>query len=367
MDKNKITQSSTRENNLRDLRRKARIRTIKGEKAIENKKKFIELRLTEKRKSLEDKFRKFEYRVRKDEFMQVKQTWWRSIIILSFATIAFKKARGYHVIYMQIYKQRSSFMFGVIKIIVKVLARFRRTLRDFRTKRSIGMLAPFRKYVRRWVVKRRASFTNTIVDTFEQMEYGSLLFRVIAAWRLNVTFNQVLKIQRTIRRFLSVQRARKLVLLKFWDRESEVLYASFNMNTSSRRRSSVMVPKNSTLHNQVFLSDAFKTKYIVSYISFKFKELILNYFEYDHVCKDIFIKFQKNYRYLRISALNEGKNPDIKPEYPPKPRLNLYKDKAKFHKIIQEAFMRKIAEGRRMSLLTNDRELITSKNALSFL
>lgn len=80
-------------------------------------------------------------------------------------------------------------MFGVTKIIVKVLVRFRRTLRNFRTKRAIRMLAPFRKYVRRWVSKRRAKFTDAIVDTFEQLELGSLLFRVIAAWRLNVTFN----------------------------------------------------------------------------------------------------------------------------------------------------------------------------------
>lgn len=85
---------------MNDLRRKARIRTIKCEKAIENKKRFTERRITEKRKSLEDKFRKYEYRVRRDEFMTVKQTWWKTIMIFSLATIAFYKARGYHVLYI---------------------------------------------------------------------------------------------------------------------------------------------------------------------------------------------------------------------------------------------------------------------------
>lgn len=140
-----------------------------------------------------------------------------------------------------------------------------------------------------------------------------------------------------------------------------------NSSTPGKRRSSMILPKKSSINKEVFLPDAYKEKYIISYIRFKFKELILSYFEYDHLCKEILIKFQKNYRYLRINALTEGKNADIKPEYPPKPRLNLYKDKAKFHKVIQEAVMRKIAEGRRMSLLLNDKELIMSKNALSFL
>ena len=367
MDKNKATQISTREKHLHDLRRKARIRSVKGEKALENKKRYVERRYTEKRKSLEDKFRKFEYRVRKDEFMQVKQTWWRTFMVMSFAAIAYHKTRSYRVIYIQKYKQRSNLIFGVIKVLVNVLVKFRRTLRNFRTKRAIGMLAPFRKYVRRWVANRRAKFATVIVDACEQMELGSLLFRVIAGWRLNVTFIQVLKIQRCIRRFLAVQKARKLVLNKFWDKESKFLYALVNLNNPGQRRSSLTVPKKLTLNDEASLPDAFKEKYIISYIRFKFKELILNYFEYDHVCKAILAKFQKNYRYLRINAIMERKNTDIKPEYPPKPRMNLYRDKAKFHQVIQEAFMRKISGSRRMSLCPNDKLLLSSKNALSFL
>lgn len=153
--------------------------------------------------------------------------------------------------------------------------------------------------------------------------------------------------------------------MRLWDRESELL--NVNFNPQPKRRSSMILYKKQMLDSELFLPDVYKAKFIQSYIRFKFKELILRYFEYDHVCKMIRVKFQKNYRYLRITAIAEGRDPNIKPEYIAKPKLNLYRDKLSLHKIIKEAYMRKIAEGRRMSLLSHDKHLVVEKNTLSFL
>lgn len=256
-------------------------------------------------------------------------------------------------------------MLGAIKVTIKALVIFRKSLKNIRTKIAIRMLAPFRKHVQTWVKNRREQFREVLISKCEQLEMGNLLFRAIAAWKLHVISMQVMKIQRNIRKFLAVQKARKLVLMRLWDLESELLYV--NLYPQPRRRSSMILNKKQMLNQEVFLPDIYKERYIQSYIRFKFKELVLKYFEYDHVCKEVRVKFQKNYRYLRISALAEGRDADIKPEYPAKPSLSLYRDKMSLHKIIKEAFMRKISESRRMSLLGHDKHVVVGKNTLSFL
>lgn len=193
IDKNKTTQSFTKESNLTNLKRKARVRTAKAEKAIETKRKYFQSKMLTKRENLEDKFRKYEWRIKREEFMQVKQTWWKTIMIHGISTISLNKIRRYNVISIQNYKQRLSIMLGVIKVTIKALVIFKKSLMKIRTKIAIRMLAPFRKYVQSWVRNKRAKFREVLADKFEHLEMGYLLFKVIATWKFNVIIDIGLK------------------------------------------------------------------------------------------------------------------------------------------------------------------------------
>lgn len=162
---------------------------------------------------LSEKFRKFEWRMTKEEVFAVQISWASYIVSVGMITVL---SLAGHV--RRARRIRSGRILRKFTLMTRYLARFLVLLRVVRkkivTKRIMNLSVPFEKYAENDILMKK----KMIQGIFDRSRDMPVIIHLMAKWKKNIVM-----IQRNIRNMKKIDKARRQVLGMLWERTLETI------------------------------------------------------------------------------------------------------------------------------------------------
>ena len=160
---------------------------------------------------LQDKQQRFDFRMRKTEIAEVSMNWFTAYTFVALAKLA-----KYHLDLKVAIRVRSAHFLKVLRatsICVTRILTLKRRLRVRRSLRIISLVLPF---LGKCLRVRRRGMLGRVVHSVEHALTESTLKNLLARWVEAVPSTQVVRIQRSVRRYLSDLRHANFQIVLKW-------------------------------------------------------------------------------------------------------------------------------------------------------
>ena len=261
-----------------------------------------------RQQALEEKFRRYEWRVRIEEVREVQKSWVQVMTYgcwLQTMWVQFRERKDLH--------QRSDRVLKSLALLSKCIGVIMCKLKRLRLQHSYTTIQRYTPFIKRWLRKAESQHRLTITNSIEYCLTQELMTQLMVRW-----LGKLRVVQRTIRSFLKTRR-----LFYIQGKMSWALTEVSMLKTSAKSRTFAT----EYFEGRASIPDKIKEYYIRLCVQ---KKLIRFFYEmrnYKKLCAEIKTEY---------AAQHAGEIPDSD-AFPPVPSLCLTLSKEEFKELIMEA------------------------------
>jgi hypothetical protein len=275
---------------------------------------------------LNEKFRRYEWRLRTEEISDCKRRWCALLFYISSLHYWNRKRTwrsGLH--------QRSQGILKFLLLMALSVGKITHKLRQRRYKKALVKLRRLTPMMSRWISRHKSKMRESIAETVERSLSMAVFYQIIASWK-----RRIVLIQRCVKNWLERRRSHKQFLLSRW-----------TFLESQLKRTGEVAP------------DAVKMHFLNNYLKSRLQVHLIDLENWRARCETV----QEAYQKLRYDSLDDPPPP---PKLPRKPHFSLTltledaaglvaaAEKKKYH------WQRMLKEGRRQ----RKESFLESENAL---
>ncbi|CAG9320349.1 unnamed protein product [Blepharisma stoltei] len=286
-------------------------RKTRGDIAKQTKYCILQSIKTERKDRLDEKFKKFELRMRKNEVFQVRLSWISVISLFGSATIMRYKLKKKIIL-----RRRVMSSLKWLRQISKCVGKFvilGKKIRRLRANRILRIYMLI--HVKRWLKNRRQRNLNTIINVFESSITSSVMLKTMFKWQ-----QKLYTIQRGLKKFILIKRTLYDIWVERWNEaENEIFEKS-----SARKTKKKKTHKKSKKAGTTSIPEEIKQIYIRNYIRKQVKKYNEEYQTYVAEVKALNLHIETQLK--KVSAWDDSElNFPDRPQ-PPNISLELTKE-----------------------------------------
>ncbi|CAG9309987.1 unnamed protein product [Blepharisma stoltei] len=281
------------------LQKKAKEKNIQECLTKQTKNNIVECIHEHRERQLEEKFRKYEQRIHRKEFIALQKNWSFLIINLGVLSILKVQLRKRRIVKRKIalYIKR---LWGFSRALGKFLQSLKR-VRKSKTHDKLRII--FTPFLRRWVEKKRYEKGSVILDLIDRVLTARSLPISARKWKLKMNF-----LKRTMKSLAKIYLSRVRVLKKQWDK----------IDMDDRNKSFITESKDNVI------PEIIKTIYVKQYLKKKLKAYARAMIKHKQLCKEMEIELAMQRNFKEIEQALTGKKVDMSDVMPKRPVFLLY-------------------------------------------
>ncbi|CAG9315763.1 unnamed protein product [Blepharisma stoltei] len=313
--RNKDLSQFSPENKIVALQSKARVNEIRLQIQKRTKELLLENEKSEREQNYLTKLTKLDWRMKKPEMTKIAGSW----IILAgiFSVLSILRYKKRH---RKILRYRSKHHLFFLYWLFRFIGKIRLRVLNYRRSKLAKALKKNFKTILRWFYKRKETFRITVDYSIERALLCNYMFELMARFRL-----KQLKIQRKIRQFLDIKRARFTVLRLMWEKNASIVETKKSFKS-----------KNQKLKGKI--STQIREEYIKKYYTEQCKAYISQLSEYHKTCEIIKQNLEKANKPKELYDYIFEKKEDSQPTYPDYPVFKIYSNSHAMRVLIVQAF-----------------------------
>ena len=173
----------------------------------------LQANTTERRRAaLEEKFRKFEMRTRKEEMKEVQKVWVAAITYAGSVLVFHHKFENRKVPPTQALHIRSESALKFLTLTCLCVGVILRKRSAIRKRRALVVLRRLSPYVAKWTIRKRKQCREEIASFFEKAMTQDVVYQLMRRWVRNL-----LMVQRAVKQFLTSRKLMYATLKHTWN------------------------------------------------------------------------------------------------------------------------------------------------------